>query len=223
MALVAVVERQGDRPGQLPETRIVPVGMPQDVEFESYFAASQHAKMMKRFSLLSEMMVFNIDRDSDEMASLSNFGKLGGIAKIEEEGASESAKATGNEDLLLELAARIEPDGGMPGSDEQQRILATMVTLLIFIVEGHTSKMGVFRSHVQRLIAYLQSEATKTLSHEQHDILTQVLKAISRDQVIAADWLSYADDLASKVHLSANVWEKIEQALNRSSIERGAT
>lgn len=38
MSLVAVVKRAGDRPGELPETRVVPVGMAQDTAFASYFA-----------------------------------------------------------------------------------------------------------------------------------------------------------------------------------------
>ena len=37
MSLVAVVRRQGDQPGEVPKTMVVPVGMPQDVEFDSYF------------------------------------------------------------------------------------------------------------------------------------------------------------------------------------------
>jgi Ca-activated chloride channel family protein len=39
MSLVAVVKRAGDRPGQLPETRVVSVGMPQDTRFAAYFHA----------------------------------------------------------------------------------------------------------------------------------------------------------------------------------------
>ena len=37
MSLVAVVTRAGDRPGELPETRVVPVGMAQDTAFGAYF------------------------------------------------------------------------------------------------------------------------------------------------------------------------------------------
>ena len=37
MSLVAVVKRAGDRPGELPETRVVPVGMAQDTAFGAYF------------------------------------------------------------------------------------------------------------------------------------------------------------------------------------------
>lgn len=37
LSLVAVVKRKGDRPGELPATRVVPVGMPQDTRFKAYF------------------------------------------------------------------------------------------------------------------------------------------------------------------------------------------
>ena len=39
MALVAVVEREGDRAGELPTTQVVPVGMPQDSQYDAYFGA----------------------------------------------------------------------------------------------------------------------------------------------------------------------------------------
>jgi hypothetical protein len=38
MSLVAVVTRPGDRPGELPETQVVPIGMAQDMDFGAYFA-----------------------------------------------------------------------------------------------------------------------------------------------------------------------------------------
>src|SRR5439155_12880156 len=37
MSLVAVVERAGDHPGEIPQTQVVPVGMPQDMAFGAYF------------------------------------------------------------------------------------------------------------------------------------------------------------------------------------------
>src|SRR5437667_1463412 len=40
MSLVAVVERAGDHPGDIPQTQVVPVGMPQDMAFGAYFDAA---------------------------------------------------------------------------------------------------------------------------------------------------------------------------------------
>src|SRR5690349_19094509 len=39
MSLVAVVKRVRDTAGELPETRIVPVGLPSEVSFEAYFGS----------------------------------------------------------------------------------------------------------------------------------------------------------------------------------------
>ncbi|MDW7967493.1 MAG: VIT domain-containing protein [Thermoanaerobaculum sp.] len=40
MSLVAVLRRPGDRPGEPPKVRVVPVGMPQDTLFEAYFLST---------------------------------------------------------------------------------------------------------------------------------------------------------------------------------------
>ena len=37
MSLVAVVERAGDHLGEIPQTQVIPVGMPQDMAFGAYF------------------------------------------------------------------------------------------------------------------------------------------------------------------------------------------
>jgi Ca-activated chloride channel family protein len=39
MSLLAVVERAGDNPGEMPKTSVVPVGMRRDTQFESYFGS----------------------------------------------------------------------------------------------------------------------------------------------------------------------------------------
>lgn len=45
MALVAVLQRPGDEAGNVPRTHVVPVGMPQDTLFESYFRHAPTALM----------------------------------------------------------------------------------------------------------------------------------------------------------------------------------
>jgi hypothetical protein len=42
-------------------------------------------------------------------------------------------------DILLDLASRMEADGGMPGPDEESRAIATVVALLAFLSAGHTA------------------------------------------------------------------------------------
>jgi hypothetical protein len=46
MSLVAVVERADDRGGSLPQTKVVPVGMPQDTRFESYFGRGPRFRLL---------------------------------------------------------------------------------------------------------------------------------------------------------------------------------
>ena len=45
MSLVAVVKRAGDVAGHLPDTRVVPVGMPQGMKFGAIFAGASRSMM----------------------------------------------------------------------------------------------------------------------------------------------------------------------------------
>jgi hypothetical protein len=45
----------------------------------------------------------------------------------------------------LELALAIEPDGGMPGADDEERALASLLALLCFLAVGSTESSGIFR------------------------------------------------------------------------------
>jgi Ca-activated chloride channel family protein len=134
MALVAVVERVEDRPGVLPETRVVPVGTPFGVQFESYFrpraAAARLAAGPPHALAASRPRQRQVVAFSDSRAA---------------------------EDELVELAAMIEPDGGMPGVNAEARVLATLLALLRFLGEGHTLASGAFRFHVQRLVEFLEA------------------------------------------------------------------
>ena len=60
-----------------------------------------------------------------------------------------------DQERLLELAARIEPDGGMPGKNDREGLRATVEALLSFLDAGHTATTGAFRAHVARLLTYV--------------------------------------------------------------------
>src|SRR5262249_7205425 len=62
-----------------------------------------------------------------------------------------------SDNLPIELASRIEPDGGMPGKSIDHRIERTIAAILFFEREGSTEKSGPFRAHVRRLYAFLRS------------------------------------------------------------------
>jgi hypothetical protein len=94
------------------------------------------------------------------------------------------------EDTLLDLASRIESDGGMPGENRESRTSATIVALLAFLSQGHTHNRGAFRSHVARLESFLRS-LTGLSSHLQ-GVVTAVLELAHKGTAPAGDWITLA-------------------------------
>src|SRR6185437_1571287 len=72
MSLVAVVERANDQAGDVPKTKLVPVGMPQDTAFGSYFGRKRlvYAEA-SRMPLASGGIRFRAAADLDEDARFS--------------------------------------------------------------------------------------------------------------------------------------------------------
>jgi hypothetical protein len=85
-------------------------------------------------------------------------------------------------DALLELAAKLEPDGGMPGRDEEERVQATILALLAFLAEGHTERSGIFRSHVRRLVAFLEGAV------HVHPMVGRVVVLARQGRSLEGDW-----------------------------------
>jgi hypothetical protein len=131
MSLVAVIERGGDQPGELPKTTVVPVGMPQDVSFAAYFGSSAASGVMASMPLASMSVASqrvsrrppkaSISIGEHDAASL--FGRATEVFRqtVQHE-RTESVRdrqgVVAPEDLLLDLARKLEPDGGMPGRDD---------------------------------------------------------------------------------------------------------
>ena len=217
MALVAVVEQKGDRPGDLPVTRVVPVGMPQDVGFGAYFGMGIDAMALSGGGLLRETLSRHICYDAAmpepresrrRMIGKSFFGEVRGdldaLKKTTEldKGSSRRQGAGERVDLqteLVALAARIQPDGGMPGETEEERVLASVLAVLQFLAEGHSTRSGAFRKHVQRLVAFL--EAAKL----QNDVVREVVKRARDGNPVPGDW--------SKKKADPSLWADLEQAL----------
>jgi len=94
------------------------------------------------------------------------------------------------EDILIELASQLEPDGGMAGENHTQRATKSIAVLYAMISHGHTAKAGAFRSHVARLVDFLQR--LKHLDARETVIVERALKASSSGHVAAGDWLKIA-------------------------------
>ena len=140
MSLVAVVERTGDEPGAPPVTRVVPVGMPKGTKYGSYFAASPGAPMALGAAMMLDACLapsLNIRR--------AVFRRPTPLPPPD------------NTDRLMEIAASLQPDGGVPGKDQEDRALKTVRALLFFLAEGHTPERGAFRAHVEKMLKFLET------------------------------------------------------------------
>jgi Ca-activated chloride channel family protein len=196
MALVAVVERAGDRPGEVPKTVVVPVGMPQQTPFDAYFGAATTMACMPmpsvppgKFRLLKAV----------QAASLIQRGFSSDAEAVAAPPPEPPVRDA--EDVLLLLAARLEPDGGMPGTDEFERIIATLVALAFFMSEGHTAKRGAFRTHVAHMLKFLQSL-------KRPDVDAAVAR-IRPGELQSGAWRAEAETLGLGVKLdSAALWQK---------------
>lgn len=110
MSLVAVVKREGDRSGQLPETRVVPVGMPQDTHFGAYFHTPVTMAAAPAGALSSIM------RASASMPSAAPPAVTGDRPRFAMFSLSShrAAPPPTTEDSLLTIASTMDSDGGMP-------------------------------------------------------------------------------------------------------------
>lgn len=193
MALVAVIERAGDQPGVIPETRVVPVGMPADTAFESYFAARVAPARLSR-------AVARPARPAPRLGEMMYCFRTTPLP------AGEPERSSTPEDLLLELSCRLEPDGGMPGADPEARALASLLALLAFLEAGHTEREGAFRLQVQRLVGFLE-KATLPISRK--IIVEAVLARVRQGRPLPGNWASKAQQPCPEPEL----WDRIAEAL----------
>jgi Ca-activated chloride channel homolog len=221
MSLVAVVTRHGDRAGELPQTRVVPVGMAQDVDFQSYFPARTlaAASVMDGMSTMTlreptkmalvELNSFRVMAPPD--AHGSGFRDLLLRSFPGSDHASQAPSIETAEEILLDLAVRMESDGGMPGSDggiagndTEARASASVVALLAFLSQGHSPTSGAFRSHVVRLIGFLKS--LTGLSNQQRKVVAAVMELARKGTAPAGEWAALA-------HTPGMHWAEVERAV----------
>jgi hypothetical protein len=185
MSLVAVVKRSGDRPGELPETRVVPVGMPQDTEFDAYFRGRTPHRV---YSAASAVTYSGVPLDvaaSIRFASPPARDVL--FSRIPDAD-------------LVRIAALLEPDGGMPGKSAEERAARSCAAVLAFVAEGHTSSSGAFRLHVERLVKFLMS--ISVASDRVKRLVEQALDAASTGTAPAGDWLRFAREPGTRWNAS---------------------
>ena len=208
MSLVAVVKRKGDKAGEVPKTLVVPVGMPQDTAFGAYFdsaiASAAHNVDYCLAEPESAPPVSGHARRASPLSSGTGVHFAAGegpepklMRKIPEPKFMRK-KEDDSYDLLLQLAVRIEPDGGMPGRSVEDRWFATAVALIFFAAHGHTARSGIFRMHAQRLLAFLKAAPSTAADIERQSIVELAESGFAS----SGDWTRLARRLLSKGRVS---------------------
>lgn len=220
MALVAVVERAGDRPGEPPKTHVVPVGLPKDMRFAGVFSVDQSTLLARigfssppcpQGSLLSFLHDAGSKRCITGGDSLQESRELEltvrSLLSAEREA---MAGKTSSFDALLELSIQMQPDGSMPGKTGKDRILATLLSLLAFLAEGHTAHSGPFRIHVGRMLDYLDKVLPESLSPEEVTAARLVIRAVRTEKIVHGDWLALSGEvLEGKKDAGSRGWKAL--------------
>jgi len=211
MSLVAVVKRAGDRPGELPETRVVALGMPQDTSFRAYFggpakqilaAASYSNKLTDAVEAALQRSGTRFSRPRVRLQTDAYIAPPQPLcSRLPPSVASDASASNAG---LVDLAAMLEPDGGMPGDDSDVRAARTIAAVFAFVVEGHTLTKGAFRLHVARLAGFLKS--LSAVSEAEKRLIERALDAASAGNVAAGEWLVLALGSGTR-------WKNIEAVL----------
>lgn len=188
MSLVAVIERAGDRPGELPRTQVVPVGMPLDMSVEGVFSAPAAIDMLAAPALrVSNQRACRISSALEEIVD--------------------------PEDELMDLATLLDPDGGMPGDSTEERILNTLLAMLALAATGSTPGSGAFRSHLKRMLAFLERHLPAGLDEEEEASARAAIQAVHDGSVHDGQWHSRAGGASRNMSgQSTSAWEALRRA-----------
>ncbi len=208
MSLVAVLKRSGDVAGDLPETRIIPVGLPQDVSFDAYFQAS----------------LSPIHGASRVCAAWA--GPPPGAPMVREPSSAPSFReetdnmleesADSSFDRLLDFSMQIQPDGGMPGANAAERLLATCLALLAFLGAESTAERGPFQEHVRRLLAFLEQNRTSIPAPEIRTCIQAVIRTVETGAAPKGEpWLDLLDAVlgGGAAESPRELWQRIQNPL----------
>lgn len=143
MGLFAVVKRFDDTKGELPRTTIVPVGIPEDLEFPAYFRI---CRTMVDVNMVDEKKKLIEPCACSEPPRF----RIRQIAK-DQEFASD----------LFDLASSLNADGSMPGKSEEEKIKCSIIALLKFIQYGGYDNSNPFILHIQKLMRFLSPYRNK--------------------------------------------------------------
>ena len=206
MSLVAVVERTDDRPGAVPVTRVVPVGMPQDTAFESYFGRSGNIVSRTRNALIMNNVCACAPPPDFSLAHRM-FGRQESRKRI-------STDAVENRllDRLFELTGHLEADGGLPGPDLETRIANTLAGLIVLRRYAHDTGEQHFDVHAQRMSAFLDAQDINALSPNLQKQVQRALTLLDAGKIPAENCMETYLQLGDNPGNTA-LWKWIEVAV----------
>jgi len=211
MALVAVVERPGDRPGEPPHTKVVPLGFPQEKLLEGYVPACYPPDCMNMVT--SAYKVASSVSPSSVLKMLT--GGLQFLRRIEAMPMELSVKyvisqeAQDDDTWLWSKLAALREDGGLGDGNVEQRVLATLF-LLLEMAQRATELLGVFDAHRKRIVAFLTSQASK-LSVERQQLVQAVVTAVEHGQSFPGSWQHVPSD-------TDKAWAMVQQAVSGNPV-----
>jgi hypothetical protein len=193
--------------------------MPQDVQFLAYFGHGTHSAKLS-FAYLdglerSQMGHF-VTRcfQSGAAKYFDVFKSIRSEAWLSPPAAQPPRDRT--EETLLEVAQRIEPDGGMPGQTQEERILASLLAVLLFAKEGHTATAGAFMPHMQRLLSFLDAADLSSFTEDQRALLSEVRRQLAAGSSPPGPWDKLTRSYLSERRVdSARFWDKLQAGARR--------
>lgn len=159
--------------------------MPEDVEPGAYFRL-QSSMLSPKMSLRAPTL------SSSRIKSANVIHDLASMMKA----------APTETDLVMSLAARIQLDGGLPGADEESRVLKSLVA---YVILNAYNDNDVFSPHLKKLRTFVEA-SMKGLNAETSDKIRKVLEKIDEGAFIERKKVDFA---VWKIDGQANELKKI--------------
>ena len=117
--------------------------------------------------------------------------------------------------LAVELCGLMEADGGMRARrGDEQRICATVLALLVLVEAEDREGTGVYRRHIERLIAFLENTGLDALGVQERHLAHEVIQAARRQAPITGPWKEMAQELVEDgLVRSGDLWRAVKVAL----------
>jgi len=219
MSLVAVVERAGDDASKVPTTRVLPVGLAQDVAFDQYVGGPQmqlyRVGGIARAShqgWIGKAAVAGMACESEPGIDLRWMQRSRGVVQkclLEVDSAPPPMEEI--EDILVRKFGDIQ-NGGMDGPSEEIRLLRSLAALLILGLLGHSSHSGPFRVGLAGLVKFARPRLTLIPTEDAREIMGKLIDAADQGRIASGPQeRAYAETLAPQLEATRVDWQLTAQ------------